>query len=185
MTTKYSKLDKDIYLVDIPELLWLDILNLKDMCDQIRQHPLSFLKLHENVGENSYQVSLPASNFEKSYLMPFIIRCCSDVIGCYHRELRFRKNEGHFDLYDIWINYAGKNSQNPVHNHAGNISGVIYIENELKEPILFPKRNIVYEGNPKTMLLFPSTELHEVKEKKTEGERITMAFNLLLELQND
>jgi hypothetical protein len=179
MNIKYSKLDKDIYLIDIPELLWHDILNLKDKCDQIRQNPLAFLKLHENAGGSSYQVSLPASDFEKSYLMPFVLRCCSDIIGCYHRKLCFRKNEGHFDLYDIWINYAGKKSSNPVHNHLGNISGVIYIENEFKEPIFFPEKNIVYEGKPKTMILFPSTELHGVKEKKTEGERITMAFNLL------
>lgn len=184
MNIKYSKLDKDIYLVDIPKLLWQDILNLKSICDQIRQEPLSFLKLHENIGENSFQVSLPSSDFEKSYLMPFILRCCSMIIECSHRKLCFRKNEGHFDLYDIWINYAGKNSSNPVHKHSGDISGVIYIENQFKEPILFPNRKIRYEGKPKTMLLFPSTELHEVKEKKTKGERISMAFNLL-KLPND
>jgi hypothetical protein len=179
MKIEYTNLDKDIHLITIPDLLWHDVLNLKDKCDQIRQDPLSFLKLHENAGLNAYQVSLPSSDFEKSYLMPFIIRCCAGIIKCSHRELCFRKNEGHFDIYDIWINYAGKNSSNPVHHHPGNISGVIYIENEFKEPILFPKKNIVYEGKPKTMILFPSTEGHEVKEKKTEGERITMAFNLL------
>tara|TARA_E500000318_G_scaffold11968_1_gene10813 strand:+ start:744 stop:1289 length:546 start_codon:yes stop_codon:yes gene_type:complete len=179
MKIQSTNIDKDIHLVSIPDLLWHDILNLKYKCDQIRQNPLSFLKLHENAGSNAFQVSLPSSDFEKSYLMPFILRYCSDLIGCSHREICFRKNEGHFDTYDIWINYAGKNSVNPVHSHFGNISGVIYIENRFKEPIFFPKRNIVYEGEPKTMILFPSTESHEVKEKKTDGERITMAFNLL------
>ena len=179
MEIECTNLNKDIHLITIPDLLWHDVLSLKYKCDQIRQNPLSFLKSHENIGSNAYQVSLPSSDFEKSYLMPFIIRCCSDIIGCSHRKLCFRKNEGHFDLYDIWINYARKKSSNPVHNHAGDISGVIYIENEFKEPIIFPEKNIVYEGKPKTMLLFHSTELHEVKEKKTEGERITMAFNLL------
>lgn len=184
MNVKYSKLDKNIYVIDIPELIWQDILNLKGMCDEIRQHPLSFLKLHENIGENSFQVGLPASDFEKSYLMPFVLRCCSDIIGCSHRKLCFRKHVGHFDLYDIWINYSKKGSSNPVHDHGGDISGVIYIENEFKEPIIFPDKNIQYEGKPKTMLLFPSTQIHEVKEKKTEGERISIAFNLL-ELRND
>lgn len=179
MKLEYANLHEHIYLVNIPDLIWQDILYLKDKCDQIREHPLSFLKLHENIGENSYQVSLPASDFEKSYLMPFIIRSCSKIIGCFHRELYFRKNEGHFDLYDIWINYSGINNSNPVHNHRGNISGVIYIKNDFHEPIFFPDKNIAYEGKPKTMLLFPSSEDHEVKEKKTEEERISMAFNLI------
>lgn len=180
MKTEYTNLHEDIYLVNIPDLLWKDILNLKDKCDQIRQNPLSFLKLHENIGLNSYQVSLPGSDFEKSFLMPFIIRCCADIISRSHRDIYFKKNEGHFDLYDIWINYAGKNNSNPIHRHSGNISGVIYIENEYREPIIFPNKKIAYEGIPKTMIIFASTEEHEVKEKKTEGERISMAFNLYI-----
>ena len=48
---------------------------------------------------------------------------------------RMRKNENHFDAYDCWVNYAKKGASNELHNHAGNLSGVIYYTDCLGSPI--------------------------------------------------
>jgi hypothetical protein len=85
---------------------------------------------------------------------------------------------GHFDGYDIWANFAYKDNYNPEHNHAGNISGVIYYKNKDRIQTLFTAHNIAYEGDEGTMIVFPSDTWHKVDPQKSKKERITIAFNL-------
>ena len=98
------------------------------------------------------------------------------MYGGTHRDFYLRKHEGHFDGYDIWINYSYKGNFNPEHKHAGDISGVIYLENI--DETIFPNLDFKFKGNPGDMILFPSDTLHMVKQQEEEYERITFAFNL-------
>jgi hypothetical protein len=78
----------------------------------------------------------------------------------------------------MWVNFARKGDDNPTHNHAGFLSGVIYVEND-GQPTLFDEFGCEYEGKNGTMVLFPSQTLHHVEEKTTKKERVTLAFNII------
>ena len=105
------------------------------------------------------------------------MRLCSFIFGDDHRRYHLRRYIGHFDCYDIWANFAYEGNDNPVHNHAGNISGVIYHKNH-NHPTHFPDYNSRYEGTNGTMIVFPSNTLHYVEPQKSRKERITFAFNI-------
>jgi len=113
---------------------------------------------------------------ESSYWLPFTLRNCARLFGGSHRNYYIRKWDGHFDGYDIWINYSYKGNYNPTHSHAGNISGVIYLNNE--DYTIFPNLNYKYQGNRGDMILFPSDTLHSVDKQVKDYERITFAFNI-------
>ena len=101
--------------------------------------------------------------------------------------------------YDLdkgpWINFQNSNEFNPLHNHAGIISAVIFIDipeeisKERKESTFNAKVNgcleFVYMNqhiilNPKsaTLLLFPAYLWHTVYPYHSDVERITMSFNV-------
>jgi len=101
--------------------------------------------------------------------------------------------------YDLdrgpWINFQNSNEFNPMHNHAGIISAVIFIDipeeisKERKESTFNAKVNgcleFVYMNqhiilNPKsaTLLLFPAYLWHTVYPYHSDVERITMSFNV-------
>ena len=83
----------------------------------------------------------------------------------------------YFDGYDIWMNFTYKGDSNPLHNHPGSISGIIYVKDE-KQPTFFPELNYSHQPTVGEMLLFRSEQEHYVAEKLTEGERISISFNL-------
>ena len=89
-----------------------------------------------------------------------------------------RKWDGHFDGYDIWTNFAYKGDDNPTHNHAGLLSGVIYYKNH-GHPTHFDEYGGSYEGKDGTMVMFPASVLHHVEEQTVDKERITLAFNIV------
>ena len=98
-------------------------------------------------------------------------------MGKSHREFKLRNWEGHFDGYDIWTNFAYKGDDNPVHNHGGFISGVMYYRNH-GHPTIFDEYKCAYEGKDGTMVLFPSQVSHHVPLQMVNKERITLAFNM-------
>lgn len=148
-------------------------------CDKIKNHPLGFLKSHENSGTkgNNFQVSVPSNLIEKSYWLAYTLRSCSQIFKKNHRDLFLRKWDGHFDGYDMWINYSYKGNFNPSHTHAGFISGVIYYSNE-GNPTLFDNSKIEFSGVKGDMVLFSSNLEHKVLEQKQNSERVTFAFNI-------
>ena len=85
---------------------------------------------------------------------------------------------GHFDGYEIWTNFSNKGDSNPRHDHGGWLSGVIYYKNH-GHPY-FNDLDVEYEGKD-GMILFPSNTVHSCKEQTEDKERITLAFNLILE----
>jgi len=160
-------------------------------CRKIKDNPLSELVAHENVGYkhnqegkkyNSYQCSIPPRLVEGSYTLGYIIRLAQLSFGRNQRDYRLGKHEGHFDGFDIWMNFAYKNDQNPPHTHSGDVSGVIYVKNDGLPTIFWPQdsRKTPYKGSNNTITLFPSDTTHMVEQKTTDSERITIAFNLVV-----
>ena len=155
---------------------------------KFKDHPLAELKAHENVGylsidgkkHNSYQCAISPHLIEKSFWLAWVLRLTASYwgMGAMHREFSLRKWNGHFDSYDIWTNFAYKGDDNPTHNHAGFLSGVIYYQNH-NHPTIFDEYNIGYEGKDGTMVLFPSQVLHHVEPQTANKERITLAFNII------
>ena len=155
---------------------------------KFKNSPLAKLKGHQNVGyldgdgkaHNSYQCSISPHLIEQSFWMALLLRLSAKYwgMGKTNRQFKLRKWDGHFDGYDIWTNFAYKGDDNPTHNHAGFLSGVIYYKNH-KHPTFFDQYNVAYEGGEGSMVLFPSSVLHHVKEQTANKERITLAFNII------
>ena len=149
---------------------------------------LSELKAHENVGykhmdgkqHNSYQCSISPHLIEESFWLAWVLRLTAKYwgMGKSNRAFSLRKWDGHFDGYDIWTNFAYKGDDNPTHNHAGFLSGVIYYKNH-QHPTIFDEYACAYEGLDGTMVMFPSQVLHHVEPQTVNKERITLAFNIV------
>ena len=168
-----------IYDLKLPHEIINELEEWKLVCDKIKNSPLKDLKEHDNLGTktNSYQTSVPIHLIESSYWLPFTLRNCAKLFGGNHRNYFLRKWDGHFDGYDVWINYSYKGNYNPTHNHAGAISGVIYLQND-KDETIFVDNNYKYVGNRGDMILFPSNTKHKVDVQEKDYERITFAFNI-------
>ena len=155
---------------------------------KFKDSPLASLKAHENVGylandgerHNSYQTSISPHLIEQSFWLAWILRLTSKYWGGgkMNRDFKLRKWDGHFDGYDIWTNFAYKGDDNPRHNHAGFLSGVIYYKNH-KHPTIFDQYKCGYEGWDGTMVMFPSCVFHHVEPQVVNKERITLAFNIV------
>ena len=153
---------------------------------KFKDSPLAELKGHENVGYkgvdtekyNSYQCSISPHLIEQSFWLAWVLRLSQKYWGTGRiREFKIRKHDGHFDGYDIWTNFAYKGDDNPTHNHAGFLSGVIYYKNHT-HPTIFDQYGCAYEGLDGTMVMFPSQVLHHVEPQTANKERITLAFNI-------
>ena len=155
---------------------------------KFKNSPLAALKAHENVGylandgkkHNSYQCSISPHLIESSFWMAWVIRITKKYwgMGKPNRAFSIRKWDGHFDGYDIWTNFAYKGDDNPQHNHAGMISGVIYYKNH-GHPTVFDDYGVAYEGKDGTMVMFPAHVFHHVNPQTVNKERITLAFNIV------
>jgi len=155
---------------------------------KFKNSPLAELKAHENVGylamdgkpHNSYQCSISPHLIEKSFWLAWTLRIAAKYwgMGKTHRDFKLRKWDGHFDGYDIWTNFAYKGDDNPTHNHAGKLSGVIYYKNH-GHPTHFDEYDCGYKGLDGTMVMFPSQVLHHVEPQTISKERITLAFNIV------
>jgi hypothetical protein len=169
----------DIVIVKLPEEIILELENWKFHCDLIKNHPLSYLKQHDNFGKNTnaYQVSVPANLIENSFWLPYTLRLCEQIFKEKHRNFFLRKWDGHFDGYDLWINYSYKGNYNPKHNHAGFLSGVIYLNNQ-NDKTIFTEKNFDFVGTKGDMIIFPSKFYHEVPVQQDDYERVTFAFNI-------
>jgi|TARA_R110002074_G_scaffold297339_1_gene468833 hypothetical protein len=168
-----------INLLKLPNEIINEVEEWKLTCDKIKNSPLKHLKEHDNIGTktNHYQTSVPVHLIESSYWLPFTLRSCAKLFGGNHRNYFIKKWDGHFDGYDVWINYSCKGNYNPPHAHSGAISGIIYLQNN-KDETIFINNNYKHNGNKGDMLLFPSNTLHKVDIQKKDYERITFAFNI-------
>ena len=176
-----------VLVFNIPSIIRREIDGWVNESKKFKNSPLAALKAHENVGylamdgkpHNSYQCSISPHLIEKSFWLAWVLRLTNKYwgMGRGNRVFKLRKWDGHFDGYDIWTNFAYKGDDNPTHNHAGFLSGVIYYKNH-KHPTIFDEYNIGYEGKDGTMVMFPSQVLHHVEPQTSNKERITLAFNI-------
>ena len=179
-----------VMVIRIPKPIMKEIDIWVKESKRIKSHPLAELKAHQNVGylsevsgtgkkHNSYQCSISPHLIDQSFWLAWVLRLTAKYwgIGASNRDFNLRKWEGHFDGYDIWTNFACKGDDNPSHNHAGFLSGVIYYQNH-NHPTYFNDYNCAYEGKNGTMIMFPSHVYHHVKEQTSSKERITLAFNI-------
>jgi len=175
----YKIIDKDIIHTKLPKLIIKELEVWKKECDKIKNHPLSHLKEHDNAGSktNYYQTSVPTYLIENSYWLAYVIRLSGIVTKEDNRSFFIRKWNGHFDNYDVWINYSYKGNKNPTHNHAGFFSGVVYLNNK-NDITNFVDKNINFIGKKGDMIMFPSSLRHKVDEQKMKYERVTFAFNI-------
>ena len=155
---------------------------------RFKDSSLAELKAHENVGylasdgkkHNSYQCSISPHLIDQSFWLAWVLRLTTKYwgMGKDNRKFKLRKWDGHFDGYDIWTNFAYKGDDNPRHNHAGLLSGVIYYKNH-KHPTIFDQYGCGYEGWDGTMVMFPASVFHHVEPQTVNKERITLAFNVI------
>tara|TARA_B100000927_G_C16372177_1_gene431951 strand:- start:151 stop:678 length:528 start_codon:yes stop_codon:yes gene_type:complete len=156
-----------------------------------KYHPLGELRASENAAYrhpedgyeyNTFQCTISPRLIEESLMMAWIIRAANIhfVPEKHHRSIRFRKLTGHFDGYEIWTNFSNKGDSNPRHDHGGWLSGVIYHTNH-GHPTYFNDLDVEYEGKDGTMIMFPSDTVHSCKEQTADKERITLAFNLIID----
>ena len=177
-----------VMLAKIPDQIMKELDVWVQESIKFKNSSLAELKAHENVGylsmdgkkHNSYQCSISPHLIDQSFWLAWVLRLTAKYwgMGKSSRDFKMRKWDGHFDGYDIWTNFAYKGDDNPQHNHAGLLSGVIYYKN-YDHPTIFDEYNVGYEGNDGTMILFPSQVLHHVKPQVVDTERITLAFNIV------
>ena len=177
-----------VMVTKIPSQIQKEIDGWVTESKKFQSSPLAALKAHENVGylamdgkqHNSYQCSISPHLIDQSFWLAWVLRLTAKYWGAgkSNREFKLRKWDGHFDGYDIWTNFAYKGDDNPTHNHAGMLSGVIYYKNH-KHPTIFDEYNCAYEGLDGTMCMWPSQVVHHVEEQTANNERITLAFNIM------
>ena len=177
-----------VMIVKIPPQIQKELDVWVNESKKFKNSPLAALKAHENVGymamdgkkHNSYQCSISPHLVDSSFWLAWVLRLTTKYwgMGKVNRSFSLRKWDGHFDGYDIWTNFAYKGDDNPQHNHAGFLSGVIYYKNH-KHPTIFDQYNCAYEGLDGTMVMFPSHVLHHVEPQTANKERITLAFNIV------
>ena len=177
-----------VLIFDIPKQIQKELDVWVNESKKFKNSSLAALKAHENVGylshdgkaHNSYQCSISPHLIEQSFWLAWVLRLPAKYwgMGKNNREFKLRKWDGHFDGYDIWTNFAYKGDDNPRHNHAGLLSGVIYYKNH-KHPTIFDQYGCGYEGWDGTMVMFPASVFHHVEPQTVNKERITLAFNIV------
>jgi hypothetical protein len=175
-----------ILKTQIPDRIFDDIKSWIEPCRSVKDDEYAALLNHVNVGTgyNSYQTGIPRRFIDNSFFLGYLLHFGELYMNATNiggpdnsRKVHLRNYPGHFDGYDIWMNFTYKGDSNPVHNHAGSLSGIIYVQED-NQPTHFPAHNYVNQPNVGEILLFPSHLQHYVEEKMTEEERITLSFNL-------
>jgi uncharacterized protein (TIGR02466 family) len=126
---------------------------------------------------------------------------CTDSLNNYLTEVNPPKEDGPSPyITQSWLNLTQNGGHHHVHSHNNSfISGVFYISadinadriyftNPITQHLTYPPKswNMYNSGDwffPVTtgiLLLFPSTLLHRVDTKRTNGDRISLSFNTFL-----
>lgn len=176
--------------------------SLKNKVDEIR--PLlkddNFIK--ENnfadylAGKNTYQIKMPKNSEFENYILNLANHYIQTVGAPYDK----------IKMGSVWINYTYKGDFNPIHTHDSLLSGVIYVHQD--DGIMVEMNNntnfrsassipgmthFAYDLNSHpfnkfsysnkfiegSLTMFPSWLSHWVNPFTTDGERVTIAFNVL------
>lgn len=149
-------------------------------------------------GKNSYQIRMDYEFIKKITLDSYLLSLGEYYVSSYEQKANLQ-------LGSVWINYTYAGDVNPLHTHDALLSGVIYIKQDqsiYEEMKSFDGRNKHgmpgathfvhkldmhrFDNNsytnvtePGELLMFPSWLTHYVNSHHCEGERITIAFNIL------
>jgi hypothetical protein len=176
-----------IISTQLPEKIYQEVLSWVEPCRAIKDDDYAELLNHYNVGtcHNSYQTAIPRKFIDNTFFFGYLLNFGRVYLNASNlnnssnpRPVQLRNYTGHYDGYDIWMNFSYKGDDNPLHNHAGSLSGIIYIKNPDNEPTNFPTIDYVHEPKEGEIILFPSYLQHSVDVKETDSERITSSFNL-------
>lgn len=171
----------------IPDRIFDEIKGWIEPCRAIKDDEYAALLYHHNVGtgHNSYQTAVPQRLMDNSFSFGYLLQLGEMYLKIINqfpertdRVTKLRNYPGHYDGYDIWLNFTYKGDNNPLHKHSGSLSGIIYIKDEDKQPTHFPTINYTHQPEEGEILMFPSHLYHYVDVKETESERITSSFNL-------
>jgi hypothetical protein len=188
-----------IMKVQLPDKIFDEVKGWIEPCRAIKDDEYAELLNHYNVGtgHNSYQTAIPVRYIDNSFFLGYVIHFSNLYLKTINyfpdsnnqtfpntRVTTMRSVPGHIDYYDIWMNFTYKGDDNPLHNHAGNLSSIIYVKDEDCEPTIFPAINYTHYPKEGEMLLFPSYLHHFVNTKNTDSERITVSYNMVVNNQN-
>jgi len=145
-----------------------------------------------------------SSNWQSSYELHTTVEFRAFANLVLSKNERILKSLGyHFDrlqITDMWANVLKPGQMHEVHNHSNNFySGVFYVSAEKTSGINFmdprpqatvflPKKDnnldntniISYESQSNRMLLFPSWLSHWVPINKSEHDRISISWNIMI-----
>ena len=87
-------------------------------------------------------------------------------------------------LRDNWAQLYNKKNKHGIHNHYGsNYSGIIYIKGKDPSPTIFYSNQDLnkyfHKFEENTLIMFPSTILHEVERLDKDEERLIISFNTM------
>lgn len=150
-------------------------------------------------GKNSYQIKIDKEYLDKHDISSYIMS-----LGHYYVQ-QTNTPFPNLKMGSTWINYGYKGDYNPIHSHDSLLSGCFYISQSddiMKEqekegntrgtsgiPGMthfvhdlnyhpFNKFSYSNKFNPGYMILFPSWLSHWVNPFQSDGERVTIAFNI-------
>lgn len=156
---------------------------------------------------NGYQSPNIEKSIIDSYNLTGITQVVSflDSLSMFYTQ-KFELTNKEVVLSNLWLNINHKNSSNDIHTHPGAfLSGIIYIKNSetaetcfvnndvsqphhfathLQEDIYkFPLLNSMFSYKPEdnSMVIFSGVQHHFVKNNLTDKDRITIAFNLIIQ----
>lgn len=97
-----------------------------------------------------------AGNLEKEYsthksekiLKPYLTSLANE----FHKKSKENEQYPHWEVKDIWINYQKKYEFNPLHNHTGNLSFVLWVQipYNLEDELSYP--NCMNSSTPSNSL---------------------------------
>lgn len=86
-------------------------------------------------------------------------------------------------LHDNWAQLYNHNNKHAIHNHYGSFySGIIYMDGLEPSPTIFYDslfNTYHHKFKKNTLLMFPSMVPHEVKNLKTNEQRLIISFNTI------
>jgi len=176
-----------IIKVKMPDPIFDEVKGWIEPCRSVKDNEYAELLNHHNVGtgHNSYQTAVPRRLIDNSFFFGYLLNlgqlylhAVNSPIKDNPRAVHLRNYPGHYDGYDVWVNFTYKGDDNTEHNHAGSLSGIIYIKDEDCQPTNFPSIDYIHKPKEGEILLFQSHLMHSVDVKETESERITGSFNL-------
>ena len=135
-------------------------------------------------GKNTHQCLLEYHVAQSTGLEEVILLLGHEYLNKYNLNCDLK-------LLDCWINICKQSDYNPIHQHGGLLSGIIYIQcpptiNDTDghtqfifgQEMQFGNNLLTIKPESATLLLFPSWLMHTAYPTKSMFKRTTISFNL-------